>query len=388
MRCINCGAPLDDENAIFCKECYTKEILSNKEEEKDMARRNNLKNPKKKQNIFNKFVAWFSGLKPIKKVIISASAAILIIVLVFSICLSSCLGNLNNDTLSGDLGIHSGADLPFTEDVKNIALYGLDTREDNNVGRSDAIIVLSIDKKNKEIKLTSIARDTYITFENGKHNKITNAWAYGKAELAVKTLNRNLKLDVTDYVSVNFFQFADIIDYIGGVTIDVDESEMKVMNKTYIPYIRKSGIKCPYIKKTGVQRLNGGQALAYARNRYTGSDIARGNRQREVLSAMYDEVKKMNKLKYPKLVEMLLSECTTTLEKNEILSIGSWALFNSPQIYSLGIPNKECKAKGEYIDGGSYLVYDLNLASNIMHDFIYNSQKPVETSSVPTSSEK
>ena len=387
MRCINCGAPIDDENSIFCKECYEKEVLNNQEEENTMARKPKKLN--KKQNIFKKFVLWFSGLKPAKKIVFSAVAAVLVIVIVFSICLSSCLGNLNNDTLSGDLGIHSGDDLPFTEDVKNIVLYGLDTREHNDVGRSDAIIVLSIDRKNKEIKLTSIARDTYITFENGKHNKITNAWAYGKAELAVKTLNRNFKLDVTDYVSVNFYQFADIIDYIGGVTIDVDESEMKVMNKTYIPYIRKSGIECKYIKETGLQRLSGGQALAYARNRYTGSDIARGNRQREVLQAMFDEVKKMSALKYPKLVEMLLSKCTTTLEKSEILSMGSWALFNSPSIYSLGIPNKECNAKGEYIDGGSYLVYDLDLASSIMHDFMYNSQKPVESvSSVSTTSEK
>ena len=387
MRCINCGAPLDDENAIFCQDCYKKEILNNQEEEKDMKRKTKKSN--KKQNIFNKFISWFLGLKRSKKILFSVIAGLLAVILIFALCLSSCLDNINRHNFSGDYGIQSGADLPFTEDVKNIALYGLDTREDNNVGRSDAIIVLSIDKKNKEIKLTSIARDTYITFENGKHNKITNAWAYGKAELAVKTLNRNFKLDVTDYVSVNFYQFEDIIDYIGGVTIDVDASEMKVMNKTYIPYIRKSGIKCAYIKETGEQRLSGGQALAYARNRYTGSDITRGNRQREVLQAMYDEVKKMNALKYPKLVEMLLSECTTTLEKSEILSIGSWALFNSPEIYSLGIPNKECKARGEYIDGGSYLVYDLDLASSIMHDFMYNSQKPVETSSsVQNSSEQ
>jgi len=384
MRCINCGAPLEDENAIFCENCYKKEIQN--EQEDNMTKRRSKKS--KKKNIFKSFVNWFISLNRSKKILYSSLAGLLVVILIFIICLSSCLDNINRDTLSGDYGIQSGADLPFTEDVKNIALYGLDTREDNNSGRSDAIIVLSIDKKNKEIKLTSIARDTYITFESGKHDKITHAWAYGKADLAVKTLNRNFKLDVTDYVSVNFYQFAEIIDYIGGVMIDVDKSEMNVMNKTYIPYIIESGIKCDYVKETGLQRLNGGQALAYARNRYTGSDLTRGNRQREVLEAMFTEVKGMNALKYPKLVEMLLSRCTTTLEKSEIVSIGSWTLFNSPKIYSLGIPNKECNAKGQYINGGSYMVYDLDLAADIMHDFIYNSQKPVETSSVPVSSEK
>ena len=203
--------------------------------------------------------------------------------------------------------------------------------------------------------MTSIARDTYVEFKSGKKDKITHAWAYGKADLAVNTLNRNFKLDITDYVSVNFYGFSHIIDYIGGVTIDVDEAEMKVMNKTYIPYIQDMGIECDYVKQAGVQVLNGGQALAYARNRYTGSDIQRGSRQREVLAAMFDKVKTLNITKLPKLVDMILGECTTTLSSTEMIKYGSWALFNSPQIRSLGLPDKECGAKGQMINGTSYI---------------------------------
>lgn len=379
MRCINCGAPLNDENSIFCEKCYKEEVAKNAGQVQNEKSDKKEDKPKK------------SKKKIVRNVIISVVSVLLAIVLIAVMWLLSLLDKPNKDTLSGDLGIESeqqGADLPFTEDVKNIALYGLDTRQDNNSGRSDAIIVLSIDRINKEIKLTSIARDTYITFESGKHDKLTHAWAYGKADLAVKTLNSNFNLDVTDYVSVNFFQFAEIIDYIGGVVIDVDEAEMKVMNKTYMPYIIDSGIKTEYITEPGVQRLDGGQALAYARNRYTGSDLTRGNRQREVLEAMFNQVKEMNPLKYPKLVEMVLSECTTTLSSSEMLSIGSWALFNSPTIHSLGIPNAECGAKGQMINGKSYMVYDLELASSIMHDFIYTSAKEPVSSEVSTSSEK
>ncbi len=380
MKCISCGAPLDDENAIFCEKCYKENVAKNAGDVSGENKRNGGKKPRDDKNKTKKIIF------AIIAVVVSIILGIVIWAVSWGI---SALNKVDRDNLSGDLGIASDADLPFDDNVKNIALFGLDTRQDNDKGRSDAIIILSIDKVNKSIKMTSIARDTYIEFENGKHDKITHAWAYGKANLAVKTINHNFKLDITDYVSVNFYQFSEIIDYIGGVTIDVSESEMKVMNTHYIPYLKDMGIECDYIKEAGVQHLNGGQALAYARNRYTGSDIDRGNRQREVLSAMFDTVKKMNPLKFPKLVEMILSECTTSLDNGEMLGIGMWALANSPSIESYGLPNDECPGRGQSINGTSYMVYDLQLASEKLHDFIYLPPKTQETSSmIPTSSEK
>lgn len=381
MPCINCGAPLENENDIFCPKCY-KEKFSKEQKVEGAAEDNHRpsvsKGPKKKRN----------KKKITKIVLISAAAVILAAVIAIVAVVFSYLNKVERDNLSGDIGIPSGEDLPFDDEIKNIAFYGLDSRKDNDSGRSDAILILTIDKKNDEIKLTSIARDTYITYESGKGDKLTHAWAHGKANNAVKTLNRNFKLDITDYVSVNFFQFAEIIDYIGGVMIDVDEAEMKVMNKNYIQELNWIGIECEYIKEPGYQLLTGGQALAYSRNRYTGSDLTRGNRQREVLTAAFEKVKTMNKLKLPKLVEMVLSECKTTLSNSEMLSIGTWAMTNSPTIHSLGIPTKECGAKGQMINGTSYMVYDLDFASNVMHDFIYNSAKNPPASSDAASSEK
>lgn len=381
MRCINCGKPIDDENAIFCDKCYKESVAASKGAAEQDAHRSSTPAPDKKpQKKSNK--------KKITLIVIAAIlAAILALGIIAYAWLSNLLGNVNKGHLNSDLGINSEIDEFIDEEVKNIALFGLDTREDNNSGRSDAIIVLSIDRKNNAIKMTSIARDTYITFESGRKDKITHAWAYGKANLSVKTLNQNFGLDITDYVSVNFYGFAEIINYIGGVTIDISEAEMKVMNNKYIPYIDKLGIECEPIKEAGVQLVNGGQALAYARDRYTGSDIERGSRQREVLKAMFDKAKKINPIKYPKLIEMVLEECTTTLDSKEMMSIGTWAVAKSPEIQMLGLPNEECGAKGQMINGTSYMVYDLELASKILHDFIY-SVEPETTSSIPTTSEK
>lgn len=369
MRCTNCGKPLDGENAVLCDKC--KNAVG-----EDKSQKRNVKKPKDKKKL-------------VRNIILSVLAIIVALVLVVVIWGYSILDSINKDKdfNESDLGINSEIDEVIDEEVKNIALFGLDTRQNNSSGRSDAIIVLSIDKKNNKIKMTSIARDTYITFESGRKDKITHAWAYGKATLSVKTLNQNFGLDITDYVSVNFYGFAEIIDYIGGVTIDINEAEMKVMNNKYIPYIDKLGIECEPIKEPGVQLVNGGQALAYARDRYTGSDIERGGRQREVLEAMFNKAKSLNWLKLPTFVEMVLSNCTTTLSSNEMISLGTWALRKSPSIENLGLPSKECGAKGQMINGTSYMVYDLELASKIMHDFIY-SVEPENTSSIPVSSEK
>jgi len=381
MRCVNCGKPLTDENAIFCDKCFKETTsnaqgASNESPETGNRGRKNSKKPNKKK----------------LPLILSIIALVLVVFILLGFGLRGCIenfidSNINKGTLSGDLGINSEIDEFIDEEVKNIALFGLDTRQNNSSGRSDAIIVLSIDKKNNKIKMTSIARDTYITFESGRKDKITHAWAYGKASLSVKTLNQNFGLDITDYVSINFYGFAEIIDYIGGVTIDINESEMKVMNNKYIPYIDALGIECEPIKQPGVQLVNGGQALAYARDRYTGSDIERGGRQREVLQAMFNKAKSLNVLKLPKFVEMILNNCTTTLSSSEMVSMGTWALRKSPSIENLGLPTKECGAKGQMINGTSYMVYDLELASKIMHDFIY-SVEPENTSSIPVSSEK
>ncbi len=257
-----------------------------------------------------------SGL--VRKKAVVAICIILAIVLAAAagvfIYIKAALGQMARVELpqtNPELGITSeAAARAENSQVTNIALFGVDSRNDDDVGRSDALMILSIDRKHGKIKLTSIARDTYVSVDGYGQTKINHAYAYGGPELAIKTINENFSLDVKDFVTVNFSQLAEIIDYVGGVTINVTEEERVVANK-YVDNLNKLGIPTDYITETGDIRLTGGQAVAYARNRETGSDTARTSRQREILSAMFDEVKKLNITQYPGLVSMILSESKT-----------------------------------------------------------------------------
>lgn len=255
--------------------------------------------------------------------------------------------------------------------VQNIALLGIDSRADNDSGRSDAIVILTIDKKHKKLKLTSIARDTYVSIDGHSKDKLTHAYAYGKSQLAVKTLNQNFGLEIEDYVTMNFYGLSRVIDYIGGVTIDVDEKERVEMNHVIIPEMQNLGFDCPNITTAGTQLLNGAQAVCYARIRHTDSDIMRGNRQKEVLTAMFAAVKSMNPLKLPKVAEMVISECQTSFSANDIIGLGTWALTFSPEIEQLSIPNENISSSGKTIKGVWYYVYDLDSAKSEIHDYIF-----------------
>lgn len=280
------------------------------------------------------------------------------------------------EDLSGDMQINST--LP-TEGVQNIALFGLDTRDNNEIGHSDAIIIVSIDRTHSKIKMTSVARDTLLEIEDRGRSKLTNAFWWGGVNLAIKTINQRFGMNIQDYVYVNFFEFADIIDYLGGVDVDVSESEMRVMNRHYVSWIQSYGIDCPRITETGMQRLNGGQALAYARNRYSGTDLDRANRQKEVLTAMFDKVKDMSLTKFPSLVSRILGMCHTNMNSGELMSIATWTLTATPSFVNNTIPSPECQAwGGEYGRYGWVWVYDLDYATAALHDFIYETDTAAE----------
>ncbi len=335
------------------------------EEEFDLNSYSKNKNIKKRNGGKNK------ALKIFLIVLCSFLAVIVAVLGCGYIYFNQLLNNVNRDTTdySELVNINSETAEKF-EKYTNIALFGLDTRSDDDEGRSDAIIVLTIDQVHKKLKLTSIARDTYVKIEGHPNQKITHAWMLGKAALALNTINSNFDMDITEYVSMNFYQFSEVIDYIGGVYIDVSSEEMKVMNRDYIPALQKMGIQCSRVTKPGYQLLSGGQALAYSRDRYTGSDVERTARQREVLMAMFERVKTLELTKLPDLVAMVLKECTTTLSNGEMIDLATWTLTNNPTFEQLSLPDEACKAKGETINTHWVWVYDLEYASKRVHDFI------------------
>lgn len=326
------------------------------------------------------------GLSKKKKWIIgiasSVGAILLALVIVVVTWGASLMGNIQRESelSEGDVAINS--ELPHTDKVQNIALFGLDSRKDTESGRSDAIIILSIDRVNSKIKLTSIARDSLVKIDGRGESKITHAFGWGGAKLAVKTLNQNFGMNITDYAYLNFFEFTKLIDSLGGVMINVDAAELNIMNNYYGPELRTLGLDYQNAT-TGYVRLNGVQALAYSRNRYTGSDIDRGNRQKEVLEAMFAEVKDTSLTKFPALISQVLEMVHTTLTNSELLDIAQWALMSSPSFEQFSLPSPECKAQGgDWGDGHGWVYhYDMDLATEILHQFIYEEAPQQEDAS-------
>lgn len=198
------------------------------------------------------------------------------------------------------------------QEVTNILLLGVDTLEN----ASDAIMVLTIDEINKKIKLSSLMRDSYIYYGKGKINKLNYAYHYGGSLQSLKTVNQTYKLDIKNYIKVDFGALAHIIDAVGGINIEIKSAEISILNY----YIKDISIieKMPYtpVKAAGTQKLNGLQSVAYTRIRYVGEyDFQRTERQRNVLKAMLDKVKELPVTAYPGIMSKLAPYLETSLRK-------------------------------------------------------------------------
>ena len=320
----------------------------------------------------------------IAKFATSFVAVLVILVLAVVIVGNVYLGKIDKVVIDkdADLGISQEAEKIYTDSgVVNIMLYGVDSRDMKEEARSDAIMLLTIDRDRCKIKMTSIARDTYVNIPGYGYDKLNHAFVYGwhktgnivdGAVLSMNTINSSFNLNASDFVTANFWALAKIIDYVGGVDIDVDAAERNDLNRNYTSHIRAMGIDCPDIPTTGMQHLNGGQAVAYCRVRHVGGDVMRGARQREVLTAMFDKAKAMNATRYPGLISLVLSECSTTLTNSELIDLGMWAVANmgSIQFENLGLPTPDIDTGGTYINGVWYYTYDLAAATQKIQDFI------------------
>lgn len=277
-----------------------------------------------------------------------------------------------------ELGINAAGAALDERNITNIALFGVDSREDDDSGRSDATIILSIDREHGAIKLTSIARDTYCEVPGYGQTKLCHAYAYGGPQLAMATLNTNFDLNIRDYATVNFDQMANIIDAVGGVEIEVDENELYYTNSLQNYYVVTEGRDPNPIEQTGLVTLNGEQAVCYSRIRKeSGGDDARTNRQREVLEALMNKIKAQPIWQWPELCRQLLPMMETSLDYTDIMWL-STALLGDVQMEMTSFPNENSDAAGEYIGDVWYYVYDLDVAKQQIYDFIYNDILPVE----------
>lgn len=223
-----------------------------------------------------------------------------------------------------EAGINSEIDSETRETLKgytNIALFGLDNRSsgDYDEGRSDTIMIASINNETKEVKLVSVYRDTYLSVGNGNYKKANTAYSSGGVKQAIQMLNANLDLDITKYVCVDWNALVEAIDALGGVEIDVTEAEVTQINKYMKDIDAVTGMTTEKVKGSGVMTLNGTQATSYARIRkLSGNDFRRASRQRIVLEAMLNKAKKADISTLLETCEVVFDDISTNLSLSEI----------------------------------------------------------------------
>ena len=264
---------------------------------------------------------------------------------------------------TGDVGIKEEVQEKLSEyksDIKNIALFGIDATEGND-GRSDSIIIATIDATHNKLKLTSIMRDSFVTISSRGQDKINHAYAFGGPQLAIKTLNENFDLNIEDFVAVNFTTMPKIIDKLGGVTINITGEEVSHI---------------PGIYSAGTYNLTGQQALAYSRIRYaSGGDYVRTDRQRTVLNKIFEKLLATNVTQYPSILSEILPMVKTSLEYSEILDLGN-------KVLKMGVTNleqerfpKDGYSQGQTIDGVYYLTFDKEQTVKQLHDYLFEDAK-------------
>ena len=207
---------------------------------------------------------------------------------------------------------------------RNIALLGIDSRADDyGLGnRSDCMIIASINQETNAVKLISVCRDTYVyVTENGtkRLDKITHAYSYGGAQNTLKSLNEAMDLNITEFVTVNFDAVIAAVDSLGGVYIDIDESEIKYVNDYIDATSESSRVKSSHITHSGRQKLDGVQAVSYTRVRYTaGGDYKRTERMRTVVEAMLSKAKTLNVGQLNSFADTILPKIRTNISTSEI----------------------------------------------------------------------
>jgi polyisoprenyl-teichoic acid--peptidoglycan teichoic acid transferase len=277
----------------------------------------------------------------------------------------------------------------FDNQIINIALFGVDRRKPTDRGRADAIMILTVDFKDKKLKLSSLMRDMYVDIENHGKTKLNHAYAYGGAPLAIKTINQTFGTDIRDYVTVDFFTLEKIIDAIGGVEIDVKENEYPLINQYMNEVARIEHEKPVYLKKAGLQTLNGKQAVAYARIRHVGNgDFERTERQRKVLYQMIEKLQNMDKVELTKLAMKVLPYVETSLSFNTIMDMGMQYLKSGITTIEQERFPKDGYWRPYMKNGVWYMKFDEEQTKLQLQEFIYEKNlEPSPFDSVENSTE-
>ena len=256
---------------------------------------------------------------------------VLTLVIILAILVGAMFWYVNNklgkmqkvDLNEEDLGISQEAKENLSG-YRNIAIFGVDSRSDDyGIGnRSDCIIIASINNSTGDIKLISVYRDTYVKIDGHGLDKITHAYSYGEAPLAISTLNKNLDLNIKEFVTVNFDSVAKAVDQLGGVTLNITAEETKYINGYIDETSKVTGKASNHITQAGTYNVDGVQAVSYSRIRYTaGGDYKRTERMRTVIEAMFNKLKTKSVAQINTFADKILPSVYTNITSGDIISM-------------------------------------------------------------------
>ncbi|MGN1478706.1 MAG: LCP family protein [Acutalibacteraceae bacterium] len=288
------------------------------------------------------------------------SALILAVVIAFTGCFGYVFSLMGKTQKGDEQSSVSSASLKSDPRVKNILLIGLDDDKGTGVSRSDSMMLLSVDTVNKKLKLTSFLRDLWVDIPSYKSAKLNASFAHGGAPLTISTIESNFKIDIDNYVLVNFDMFRQIIDSLGGITVDITEKEASFINRTTSSTVN-----------SGLCELNGKKALIYARIRKLDSDFYRTQRQRKVITAIIDKAKGTNPVTLLQMVSDIMPLITTDFSQLELTVLAFSALkYIKYDIDQLQVPANDAY-ESKKISGQAALVPDIEKNTNNIISFIY-----------------
>lgn len=311
-----------------------------------------------------------------KKILLSILSFIVIIIGLISAYTYYLSSKVERVTVDREDVVNTGKETPKeADDVITIALFGSDYSEYYDVSSADATMILGIDTKNNKIKLGSLMRDIYLDLPNGGKMNLNYTILDGGPSSILKAINYNFNLKVDKFVQVDLERLPKIIDALGGVEMEITEDELQYING-YIDHIdEKNGTTTEHIYYAGTQLLNGTQASAYCRIRYTaGRDFKRTERQRDVLNALFVKFKDISLTEVPGIINNILPLVTTNLSNSEIISISTKAL-------GMGLSNIEqgrFPSDENIISAGFTDMYHTNIdipgTTEELHKFLFSIQ--------------
>lgn len=261
----------------------------------------------------------------------------------------------------------------------NIALFGLDNREVGKytTGNSDCIMIASINNDTKKVKLLSVYRDTFLNVKEDTYRKINAAYAYGGPKGAIAALNKNLNLDIVDYISVDFGAVVDAVDLLDGIELELTSQEVQIMNDNYIDEINKvTNHTSSKLSGGGTYTVDGVQALAYCRIRYTaGDDFKRTERQRTVLTKMIEKAKGSSLTTIGGMIDGMMDKISTSFTSKDLLQLAG-DVMGYELAGTHGWPFELCT--GNYGSQTS-LVVPTDLETNVkeLHEYLFEEKNNV-----------